>query len=170
MPNDQTAQTDATQTPPEEIAYTPTVWQDGEDGGTPINAANMNNIEEAIVALVERTTKQVVTSMIADGAVTNAKLDQTLRDSLSLVNNGIVLERADGSIDDIIAPGTYLVSDAIGLPQNAYNYGVLLVFRIPVGSTAVQIYVTDTASARVYVRQRWNNGSWRNWTLLQAVS
>lgn len=83
MPNDQTAQTDATQTPPEEIAYTPTVWQDGEDGGTPINAANMNNIEEAIVALVERTTKQVVTSMIADGAVTNAKLDQTLRDSLS---------------------------------------------------------------------------------------
>lgn len=112
----------------------------------------------------------VTTAKIADGAVTNAKLDQTLRDSLSLVNNGIALEKADGSIDNIIAPGTYLVSDAIGLPQNAYNYGVLLVFRIPAGSTAVQIYVTDTASARVYVRQRWNNGSWRNWTLLQAVS
>lgn len=87
MPNDQTAQTDATQTPPEEITYTPTVWADGEDGGTPINAANMNNIEEAIVALVERTAKQVVTSMIADGAVTNAKLDQTLRDSLSRLDD-----------------------------------------------------------------------------------
>lgn len=91
-----TEQTDATQTPPEEITYTPTVWQDGEDGGTPINAANMNNIEEAIVALVERTTKQVVTSMIADGAVTNAKLDQTLRDSLSLMLDlGVVTTALD---------------------------------------------------------------------------
>ena len=89
-----TEQTDTTQTPPEEITYTPTVWADGEDGGTPINAANMNNIEEAIVALVERTTKQVVTSMIADGAVTNAKLDQTLRDSLSLVSVYGQVERA----------------------------------------------------------------------------
>lgn len=78
-----TEQTDTTQTPPEEITYTPTVWADGEDGGTPINAANMNNIEEAIVALVERTTKQVVTSMIADGAVTKEKLEKTLGDSLS---------------------------------------------------------------------------------------
>lgn len=78
-----TEQTDTTQTPPEEITYTPTVWADGEDGGTPINAANMNNIEEAIVALVERTTKQVVTSMIADGAVTKDKLEKTLGDSLS---------------------------------------------------------------------------------------
>lgn len=81
-----TEQTDTTQTPPEEITYTPTVWADGADGGTPINAANLNNMEEAIMALVERTTKQVVTSMIADGAVTNAKLDQTLRDSLSLTS------------------------------------------------------------------------------------
>lgn len=79
-----TEQTGTTQTPPEEITYTPTVWADGEDGGTPINAANMNNIEEAIVALVERTTKQVVTSMIADGAVTNLKLSPELQDSLSL--------------------------------------------------------------------------------------
>lgn len=78
-----TEQTDTTQTPLEEITYTPTVWANGDDGGTPINAANLNNMEEAIVALVERTTKQIVTSMIADGAVTNDKLDQTLRDSLS---------------------------------------------------------------------------------------
>ena len=78
-----TEQTDTTQTPPEEISYTPTVWADGEDGGTPINAANLNNIEDAIVALVERTTKQVVTSMIADGAVTKDKLEKTLGDSLS---------------------------------------------------------------------------------------
>ena len=82
-----TEQTDTTQTPPEEITYTPTVWADGADGGTPINAANLNNMEKAIVALVERTTKQVVTSMIADGAVTDAKLDHTIRDSLSQANS-----------------------------------------------------------------------------------
>ena len=87
-----TEQTDTTQTPPEEITYTPTVWADGADGGTPINAANLNNMEEAIVALVERTTKQVVTSMIADGAVTNAKLDQTLRDSLSQFSAGGIVK------------------------------------------------------------------------------
>ena len=81
-----TEQTDTTQTPPEEITYTPTVWADDEDGGTPINAANLNNIEEAIVALVERTTKQVVTSMIKDGAVTNLKLSPELQDLLSRMN------------------------------------------------------------------------------------
>lgn len=102
---------------------------------------------------------------MARGATTSR-----LEDSLSLINNGIVLGVAEGSIDNIIAPGTYLISNAIGLPQNAYAYGVLLVFRIPVGSTAVQMYVTDTVSAKVYVRQRWNNGSWRNWSILQSAS
>lgn len=68
----------------EPIEYTPTVWQDGEDGGTPINAANLNNIENAIVALVERTTMQVITNMIADGAVTKEKLEQSLRESITL--------------------------------------------------------------------------------------
>lgn len=96
-----TEQTDTTQTPPEEITYTPTVWADGADGGTPINAANLNNMEEAIVALVERTTKQIVTSMIADGAVTNAKLDQTLRDSLSredtkTLSEGVRFKKSNG--------------------------------------------------------------------------
>lgn len=83
MPNDQTALADASQTAPEEITYTPTVWADGEDGGTPINAANLNNIEKAIVALVERTTMKIVTSMIDDGAITKDKLDKSLGYSLS---------------------------------------------------------------------------------------
>lgn len=30
--------------------YTPTVWEDGADGGTPINAARLNNIEHGIGA------------------------------------------------------------------------------------------------------------------------
>ncbi|MEC4272759.1 hypothetical protein VJ923_06275, partial [Adlercreutzia sp. R25] len=99
MPNDQTAHADTAQTAPEEITYTPTVWQDGEDGGTPINAANLNNIEKAIVALVEHTTKQVVNSMIANDAVTSEKLAPTVRDSLSrgdvLANNPYIADAND---------------------------------------------------------------------------
>ena len=75
-----------------------------------------------------------------------------------------------GSIDSVIDPGTYLVSNAVGLPQGAYAYGILLVFRIPDGSTAVQIYVTDTSTPRVYIRQRWNTASWRNWGIVQITS
>ena len=106
-----TEQTDTTQTPPEEITYTPTVWADGADGGTPINAANLNNMEEAIVALVERTTKQVVTSMIADGAVTSAKLDQTLRDSLSRLSTSsdtVQIKLADETQLRLMVSGTAL--------------------------------------------------------------
>lgn len=110
-----TEQTDTTQTPPEEITYTPTVWADGEDGGTPINAANMNNIEEAIVALVERTTKQVVTSMIADGAVTNLKLSPELQDLLSLLKN-IRFDRDKKSVELPLPPSP-------GKPDNTLAFG-----------------------------------------------
>lgn len=76
---------------------------------------------------------------------------------------------AEGSIDNIIEPGTYLISNALGLPENSYAYGVLLVCRIPVGTTAIQMYITDTPSPNMYVRQRWNNGPWRGWSRLQNV-
>ncbi len=65
------------------IEYTPTVWRDGEDGGTPINAANLNNIEEAITAIVERVSKQVVGSMIADGTISKGKLDSDLQTEIN---------------------------------------------------------------------------------------
>ena len=37
------------------ISYTPTTWADGADGGTPITAARLNNIEQGVAA----ATKQV---------------------------------------------------------------------------------------------------------------
>lgn len=35
-----------------DISYTPTVWADGSEGGTPIDAAKLNNIESGIVDAV----------------------------------------------------------------------------------------------------------------------
>ena len=52
------------------ISYTPTTWADGADGGTPITAARLNNIESGVTA----ATKQ---------ANTNAADIKTLGDSVS---------------------------------------------------------------------------------------
>lgn len=93
-----------------------------------------------------------------------------LSDSLSLINNGVILGAANGSIDNLLDPGAYLVSNAVGLPQGSYAYGVLLVFRIPDGTAAIQIYVTDSAVPRVYIRQRWGTASWQSWGVVQITS
>lgn len=128
-----TEQTDTTQNPPEEITYTPTVWADGEDGGTPINAANMNNIEEAIVALVERTTKQVVTSMIADGAVTKDKLEKTLGDSLSRQSR-------------------LLMSDNVRASVGRSDSGAFIIFKDDAGTNFVGLSVnrSGTVTSQAY--------------------
>lgn len=55
------------------ISYTPTTWADGADGGTPITAARLNNIEQGVSA----ATKQVNA---------NANSIKTLGDSVSQVN------------------------------------------------------------------------------------
>lgn len=52
------------------IRYTPTTWADGADGGTPITAARLNNIEQGVAA----ATKQVNA---------NTKDIKTLGDSVS---------------------------------------------------------------------------------------
>lgn len=97
-------------------------------------------------------------------------MSSSSRDSLSLINNGVILGAANGSIDNLLDPGAYLVSNAVGLPQGSYAYGVLLVFRIPDGTAAIQIYVTDSAVPRVYIRQRWGTASWQSWGVAQITS
>ncbi len=52
------------------ISYTPTTWADGADGGTPITAARLNNIESGVT----NATKQ---------ANANAADIKTLGDSVS---------------------------------------------------------------------------------------
>lgn len=43
---------------PVPLTYDPTEWQDGESGGTPINALRLNNIESGIKQLTERSNSQ----------------------------------------------------------------------------------------------------------------
>lgn len=57
------------------ISYTPTTWADGADGGTPITAARLNNIEQGI----NNATTQVNA---------NTKDIKTLGDSVSRVSFG----------------------------------------------------------------------------------
>jgi len=57
------------------ISYTPTTWADGADGGTPITAARLNNIEQGVSA----ATKQ---------ANANANSIKTLGDSVSQALGG----------------------------------------------------------------------------------
>lgn len=47
-----------------QVNYTPTQWADGADGGTPINAEHLNNIEKGLVdmatAIAAKDRKSVV--------------------------------------------------------------------------------------------------------------
>ena len=52
------------------ISYTPTTWADGADGGTPITAARLNNLESGVTNAVKQTN-------------TNAADIKTLGDSVS---------------------------------------------------------------------------------------
>ncbi|MCI8425640.1 MAG: hypothetical protein HFJ72_08305 [Adlercreutzia sp.] len=75
------------------ITYEPINWANGKDNGTPVNADNLNNMEQAIVALTDAVNTEVATDDIEDGAVTGAKiaqgtitkdnLDKTLGESIS---------------------------------------------------------------------------------------
>lgn len=166
-----TEQTDTTQTPPEEITYTPTVWADGADGGTPINAANLNNMEEAIVALVERTTKQVVTSMIADGAVTNAKLDQTLRDSLSQAAYHSETPSAVSDLNNHLE-GVAVYNNQTANTPVANSYGLCVCFASSPGSMADQgRWATQLAlptTGYPMWRRKVNQGDWTPWNGMTA--
>lgn len=45
--------------------YTPTTWKDGQSGGTPINAASLNNMEAGITAANQSLPQYVATSSTA---------------------------------------------------------------------------------------------------------
>ena len=76
------------------------------------------------------------------------------------------------SWDEATDEGTYLVSNCSDIPGNAYNYGVLLVFAVPVSVYGrVQVYVPDTHAATLYIRARYNNGvAWKKWGSVQTAA
>lgn len=77
------------------ITYEPIDWAQGVSGGTPLNASNLNRMEDAIEELVEKVNAPITSDDIGEDAVGNAqiaadsvtsdKLAQSVRDSLSRV-------------------------------------------------------------------------------------
>ena len=75
------------------ITYEPIDWAQGVSGGTPLNASNLNRMENAIEELVEKANAPITiddigesavgNTQIAPDSVTSDKLAQTVRDSLS---------------------------------------------------------------------------------------
>lgn len=75
------------------ITYEPIDWAQGVSGGTPLNASNLNRMEDAIEELVEKVNAPITSDDIGEDAVGNAqiaadsvtsdKLAQSVRDSLS---------------------------------------------------------------------------------------
>lgn len=77
------------------ITYEPINWAQGVSGGTPLNASNLNRMEDAIEELVEKVNAPITSDDIGEAAVGNAqiaadsvtsdKLAQSVRDSLSRI-------------------------------------------------------------------------------------
>lgn len=72
-----------------QLDYTPTQWADGADGGTPINAEHLNNIEKGLVDMATALAAKIVTAEIADGAVTGAKLAASAVAASKLAANAV---------------------------------------------------------------------------------
>lgn len=49
------------------MAYNKTVWVDGPEGGTPVNATNLNNIENGIETLDTASPVWIVKGFVNDG-------------------------------------------------------------------------------------------------------
>ena len=83
----------------------------------------------------------------------------------------MVLTGSASSWDEITDEGTYLVANCSDIPGNAYSYGTLLVFAVPISIYGrVQVYVPDTHTPMVFIRARYNNVAWKNWGRAQTVA
>lgn len=92
-------------------------------------------------------------------------------DSLSHINNGRTLTGSAAKWDDVTEEGTYLVSNCSDIPGNAYGYGTLVVFAVPISIYGrIQVYVPDTPAPKVYIRTRYNNAAWKAWGHVQTVA
>lgn len=88
------------------IDYQTREWKDDQTGGTPIDAANLNRMEQGIAnacAGVDgiKSAGGVSADMIADGSISESKLSEDLRDFVSQP----VLWEGSASEGDIQVPG-----------------------------------------------------------------
>jgi len=96
------------------ISYTPTTWADGADGGTPITAARLNNIESGVTNAVKQ-------------ANTNAADIKTLGDSVSQATCGITFtSNVSGTGNGVVRRGNLVEVSAFGNTNSALgNWGNL---------------------------------------------
>lgn len=78
-----------------DISYTPTTWADGSEGGTPIDAAKLNNIESGISDAVAAIGPNDTT---ADGTL-KAQID-ALGESVSSLNGTVVHGTAQAGLQE----------------------------------------------------------------------
>ena len=75
-------------------AYQPTEWKDGQSGGTPINASNLNKIETGLV--------EALNNRVAVKAVNDSKQAVTVNGQPTLY---VVANKSDGTFDLIYDDG-----------------------------------------------------------------
>ena len=78
-----------------------------------------------------------------------------------------------GDFDNCTKAGAYIVSadsgSSMGFPSGAYKWGTLIVFARQ-GQYIVQIYIADSVSEPVYMRNAFNGSPFRNWTKIARTS
>ena len=57
----------------------------------------------------------------------------------------------------------------MGFPSGAYKWGTLIVFARQ-GQYIVQIYIPDSVSDHVYLRNAFDGSDFRNWTKIARTS
>lgn len=132
-----------------DISYTPTTWADGAEGGTPIDAAKLNNIESGIVDAVAAIGPNDTTE---DGTL-KAQIDANataIDDGYSLSSNADV---ALNSTYSTPARGLLLVGGYSGVVITvSVNNVLMLRFKadtINGGNTFHTIYLPKGASVRI---------------------
>lgn len=143
---------DVVSQPATDVSFARKTWKDGSEGATPITAAELNRLEKGVADLT---------------STVNA-----LRDSVSqaLLCTGIGIT---GDFDNCTKAGAYIVSadsgSSTGFPSGAYKWGTLIVFAQQ-GKYIVQIYIADSVSEPVYMRNSFNGSPFRNWTKIARTS
>ena len=124
------------------ISYTPTTWADGADGGTPITAARLNNIEQGVSA----ATKQ---------ANANADSIKTLGDSVSQMarrshtdwSTSVRLDRASALLVFNGGNCIYGLWEPMGTPTLVKIHGDYDIAGISVTESGSALVVSWTESA-----------------------
>lgn len=110
------------------MPYTPLNWQDGEQGGTPISATNLNRMEQGIADahdLLDAATDEANadTIMMRDSAG-RAKVEDPVEDD-HIATKGYVdtaeqtaKDYADNTFVRIVASGQFTISEQTGLTVN----------------------------------------------------